>query len=92
MQLFLPAMVLATVLMNGSAEANKELGIGVGTSCGEWTAARKSDAHWVGYSAYRSWILGFLSGIGYAGGDGADSLKGMNRQKHVCLDSNEDRL
>jgi len=57
------------------AGAFRTIGEG-GSSCGTWTAERHSTSR--GRFGVESWILGFLSGIGYVGDNGDDPLKGMD--------------
>ena len=67
---------LAVVLFTGSARAAYQvLGPGV-VSCGTWTANRASGRpdNWL---AEGSWVLGFLSGVGYRG-EGFDPLHGLD--------------
>ena len=68
MRFLLPA-ALAAVLVTGSVEAQEVDSVGVGASaCGSWAAGR-SDGREV-------WILGFLSGVGFAT-DETDPLNGL---------------
>jgi hypothetical protein len=59
------------------AEAGQYDLMGVGAqSCGTWTAQRQG-----GYAAKEmAWVLGFLSGVGFTGIDGANPLRGMDAQ------------
>jgi opacity protein-like surface antigen len=79
MRFLLPA-ALAVVLLSASAQAAEynEIGGGVSSSCGRWTEARSNQAKAFAYM-YQQWVVGFLSGIGYAGVEfGADPLRGMD--------------
>jgi hypothetical protein len=74
--------ILAAALLTSSAEAaqpgNYNL-IGTGTiSCGAWTAARREKQAWLA----EQWVLGFLSGVGYASG----TLTGQNPLNGVDAD------
>ncbi len=71
--------VLALVLCSGGAGralAYHEVGAGVDT-CAAWTADRQTPA---GAPALQDeqWVLGFLTGIGFAGSDQDDPLAGMD--------------
>lgn len=58
------------------ADAYQILGAGA-LSCGGWTAARQSrDLSFAG--SLESWVLGFLSGIGYMGSDDVDPMRGLD--------------
>lgn len=85
---FLAPAALAVAMMTGSAEAQPTagapalgvsmLGVGVGQSCGAWTAARYNRSTQQS-AANEQWILGFLSGTGYAGGaHGGNPLHGVD--------------
>jgi hypothetical protein len=71
---FLLSIALILALMT-SAEAFKIIGAGV-DSCGTWMAdrhhPRSPDA-----LQDEQWVLGFLSGVGYEGGEGVDPLNDM---------------
>ena len=75
MQSLLIQMVLAVALMTTAVAAEPKLD-GAGTlTCGRWTFVRRERTA-VGYE---QWILGFLSGISYAGkGTGDNPLNGVD--------------
>jgi hypothetical protein len=79
MRFFLLLTVLSVSLVTGFAEdagAFQVIGAGA-ASCGTWTKYRSDpQAHFVA-SVEVNWVLGFLSGIGYARA-GADPLRGMD--------------
>jgi hypothetical protein len=71
----LPLIVLAAVLMTGSAEAFTVLGGQGALSCGSWTSARRDRTA----SGPQQWVLGFLLGVGWALTDsGWNPLKGVD--------------
>lgn len=61
----------------GTASAFRIIGSGV-SSCGSWTESRR----YGGYdrSGDEQWLVGFLSGIGYAGDPSDDPLGGLDAQ------------
>ena len=75
---FLARVVLAAVLMTGDASAACLYhAIGSGTdACGSWTANAREyvPGHPVTHGSiahkeHAQWVVGFLSGVGYTGGD-----------------------
>jgi hypothetical protein len=71
--------VLSLDLMIGSAHAQKFLAAGAGVgSCGTWTTDRRYPNS-ASALIDASWVLGFLSGIGYAG-IGVNPLNKMDYQ------------
>jgi hypothetical protein len=65
--------------MSGGANAQETYqGIGAGNSpCKTWTALRQEGHAVIG----EQWVLGFLSGVGYASAQtGVDPLKGVEAQ------------
>jgi hypothetical protein len=77
MMRFLLLTVLAVALLTGSAEAGYNMmGPGV-SSCGVWTSDRREPDSMIARMNI-SWILGFLSGVGYAGGPESNPLNGMD--------------
>ena len=81
MRFLLPA-ALAVAMITGAAEAQPGSFHPLGAasmSCGDWTAARRENKprSW----AAEQWVLGFLSGVGYAGNQyGLDPLTGVDDQ------------
>jgi hypothetical protein len=71
MRFFLLLMALTAGLITGRpAEGYSLIGLGV-SSCGAWTAARRNQRAF----GYEQWVLGFLSGTGFAQGQfGNDPL------------------
>jgi hypothetical protein len=68
MRFFLLMGVLSACLMTGSVQAQAYMALGPGTrSCGTWTKDRRDDP--TAALMHASWVLGFLSGIGYIGID-----------------------
>ena len=57
----------------GPAEAYTRMGAGL-SSCGTWVAERRRGD----WSTSGSWVLGFLSGVGYMGTPQYDPLHGMD--------------
>jgi hypothetical protein len=86
MRYFLLLTVLTVGLMTGHAEAWAYTAGGNGTaSCGAWSAHRRQ--YNPGGQVTRdsqaglqetAWIIGFLSGIGFVGPQGADPLDGVD--------------
>jgi hypothetical protein len=72
---FLLSATLSVALMTGSAEAYALLGPGV-SSCATWAADNRRDP--VKALMNQSWVLGFLSGAGYAGSAEQDPLHGVD--------------
>jgi hypothetical protein len=70
------AAVAVVVLMTGSGKAYQIVGPGV-SSCATWTADRRSDSDMADLDL--SWILGFLSGVGYVAAPDQDPLHGLDR-------------
>jgi hypothetical protein len=70
----LSVLALTAALMPGAAMAYELLGPG-GVSCGTWTADRRTDARL--YQVDQAWVLGFLSGVGYAHEDDLDPLQDL---------------
>ena len=71
-------LLVLTVLRVPRADAQYNiLGSGVG-SCRTWAAERRASS--LGYTAVQSmqWVLGYLSGIGFVGEDGADPLNNVD--------------
>jgi hypothetical protein len=65
---FLLQASLAVALLADSSGAAAYRFLGAGTvSCEAWTAARQ---HRTGWYDLAEWVLGFLSGVGYAGEPG----------------------
>jgi hypothetical protein len=58
------------------AAAYEALGPGV-ISCGTWTTERRTPSSITANMA-ESWVLGFLSGIGFIGQNGSDPLRGFH--------------
>jgi hypothetical protein len=71
---FLVIMALAASITASSSFGYQLLGPGA-RSCGSWLADRRNSAALVD----EAWVLGFLSGVGYAG-DG-DPLHGITRYR-----------
>jgi hypothetical protein len=82
MRFLLILTVLTVGLMTGFAEdtgAYQVIGAGA-VSCGTWTKERSDpQAHSLA-SIDVNWVLGFLSGIGYAGVGGDNPLRGMDNE------------
>jgi hypothetical protein len=88
MRIFRPLIVLTALLAVGAAEA--EVGayhaIGAGNkSCGSWSAHRheynpggRPTAGTQASTEDASWVVGFLSGIGFVGEKGDDPLNGVD--------------
>jgi hypothetical protein len=78
----LPCTTLALALMTGAAEAQPgsfQPSGAAAMSCGAWTAARRENnpLSWMS----EQWVLGFLSGVGYAASQGGlDPLRGVDDQ------------
>lgn len=73
------ALILATLaaLMIDRAQAYTETGMGT-SSCGSWTTnLNHRDRQW-DHLLDLSWVLGFLSGAGYAGNSDIDPLHGVD--------------
>jgi hypothetical protein len=68
-------LIVAAALMTGSAHAYTIIGMGQ-YSCGTWIKDRRGQ-QMTAY-LYQQWIVGFLSGVGYAGPPGIDPLKGTD--------------
>ena len=70
---------LAVVMFTGSVRAQpmyRSIGAG-GVSCGTWAADRADRRSEFGWINEHSWVLGFLSGVGYQGiREGIDPLHG----------------
>jgi hypothetical protein len=66
---------LAVVMFAGSARAEYHLLGPGGSSCGSWTAHGRT-RDWF----QLSWVLGFLSGIGYADAPRHDPLRGVDAE------------
>jgi hypothetical protein len=65
--LLLPA-ALVVALLSGAARAAQYHVVGLGlSSCGTWTADRRANGPKAAMDG--AWVLGFLSGVGYAGPD-----------------------
>lgn len=79
--LALIAGLAALAAQGGMSQAYTIKGGGA-ASCGAWTEARRLRAiagqgeHFL----YESWVLGFLSGIGFVGEDNDDPLHGLDYQ------------
>ena len=70
--------VLAANLVGGSVSTFAYTGMGSSTvSCGTWTVERKNPQSVEAYMD-KSWILGFLSGIGFIAVNKYDPLVGMD--------------
>lgn len=71
-------LVVLAILIVDHAEAYTEGGVGR-SSCGTWTTNlnRRDRSQWE-HLLDQSWVLGFLSGAGYAGGRSIDPLYGMD--------------
>jgi hypothetical protein len=86
MRFFLIVSVLSTILTAATAEAKPWMAIGAGatSSCGTWTAHRYTyQTHGAIQDVNNAvqegaWVYGFLSGVGFAGLDGADPLRGVD--------------
>ena len=76
------ATCAAMTLACTSAEAAHYMAMGAGTlSCGSWTAARSYQQSLPQKLEVETWILGFLSGIGFEGTSiGDDPLQGVDAQ------------
>ncbi len=77
----IPVCVMMIALYSlgaGQALAYHEVGAGVDT-CASWTSDRQTPG---GAPALQDeqWVLGFLTGIGFAGPDQDDPLNGMDAQ------------
>ncbi|TAM51220.1 MAG: hypothetical protein EPN57_18375 [Paraburkholderia sp.] len=81
---------LIAVLLCVAANANardtvEQLGKGVGSTCGTWTAERKTSTQW--FSA-ANWVLGFMSGAASALDrdllDGLDSNAVLGWMDNYC--------
>lgn len=50
------------------------MGVGSSASCGSWTQERHDGQNFL----YEQWVLGFLSGVGWAGGSNYNPLEGLD--------------
>ncbi len=79
MRIILPCLVAAGLLINdGKASAYTISGVGT-VSCGSWTAYRRTPTSTLAMGV-ESWILGFLSGVGFEGVANADPLNGTDAE------------
>jgi len=71
-------MVVAVAIAAANAQEGMYYALGLGnSSCGTWTAARRERQAF----GFEQWILGFLSGVGFQGGErGIDPLNGVDAQ------------
>jgi len=69
-------LLILAVFAVAPSSAQEYTAIGLGnSSCGSWTAARRDKVA----LPYQQWVIGFLSGIGYAKPyAGLDPLKGLD--------------
>jgi hypothetical protein len=75
-RLLLLLTALAVVVLTGPARAGYHL-VGVGaSSCGTWLADRADTRNMPSLNT-QSWVLGFLSGVGFMG-NGFDPLQGLD--------------
>lgn len=69
------AVIAVALMLIGAPEAAGFTTGGLGTaSCGAWTSARRDREA----RGYEQWVLGFLSGIGYAADEEEDPLQGTD--------------
>ena len=77
MKALLAAMLLLLAPAGAQSGSFQPMGAS-GISCGTWIAARR-DGKALTWTA-EQWVLGFLSGIGFVGLNGADPLQGMDSE------------
>lgn len=76
----LAAVTVAGLLAGGASLPGHYQSMGAGAlSCGSWSANRLNPSS-VSAVADEEWALGFLSGIGYVGRDGADPLRDIDAE------------
>jgi hypothetical protein len=70
-------MLVGLLATTGEAETYRLIGSGT-QSCGTWTADRRSGgAHsWQN----EQWVVGFISGVGYANERGQDPMRNLDAQ------------
>jgi hypothetical protein len=86
MRIFRALIVLTVLFAMGATEADAYQSIGAGGySCGSWSAHRREyspggrpTAGTQASMEGMSWVVGFLSGIGFIGQNGANPLNGVD--------------
>ncbi len=78
MRRLLQLTAIASLLINSSQAGEYHIIGGSNVSCGTWTTARADGRREVEWHIYEAWMLGFLSGVGFAGA-GHDPLRDVDR-------------